>query len=404
MVDKNALVALSAKVTQFKSHLKSEEATKTAFILPFLRALGYDDGNPIEFIPEYTCDVGKEGEKVDYAIVIDDSPKLLIECKSCEFQLSKKHITQLFRYYSVCDAHFAILTNGVEYQFFTDRNKANVMDDAPFFVFNAEHFEDSQLETLDGISREHILDTVMTDLVYSPSFTEDLTKFIIKEFNNPSDTFVNFLVSNLNTYGMSDEAIRLAIRQCLGKRLNVVAITDDNTEEEDDCDEAEPTPVRVEAAPAESDRKKPEGITGYLSLAELDAKAATGSKVFNITVEDELYDIPSASKMINSFIDHVLSSQGLNAIDFVNKCTSNDINAYKTSEFKANSLDCEQGVYFDCGTNLAKKIQELRSLCEVFKISPEKVKIGFISKADWAEFKSGDLDDVSEFILKKFEG
>ncbi len=60
---------ISARVEKQRSFIDTEEATKNAFIMPFISALGYDVFNPIEVIPEYTADTGtKKGEKVDYAI------------------------------------------------------------------------------------------------------------------------------------------------------------------------------------------------------------------------------------------------------------------------------------------------------------------------------------------------
>ena len=45
--------------------------------------LGYDVFNPLEFCPEYTADVGiKKGEKVDYAILEDGKPNILIDVKA----------------------------------------------------------------------------------------------------------------------------------------------------------------------------------------------------------------------------------------------------------------------------------------------------------------------------------
>ena len=64
---KNNLFQLSQRAEQMRDHLKSEEATKTAIIMPFFSILGYDVFNPREFLPEYTSDFGlKKGEKVDY--------------------------------------------------------------------------------------------------------------------------------------------------------------------------------------------------------------------------------------------------------------------------------------------------------------------------------------------------
>ena len=70
----------SKRINSIKDNLSTEEATKTALIMPFFDLLGYDIFNPLEFVPEYTADVGtKKGEKVDYAIIKDNKPIILIE-------------------------------------------------------------------------------------------------------------------------------------------------------------------------------------------------------------------------------------------------------------------------------------------------------------------------------------
>ena len=108
-----------------KRSITTEETTKISLILPFFRCLGYDVENPCEVKAEYACDVGvKTSEKVDLAILIDDEVKMLVECKSAKTKLNSNHLNQLFRYYSVSDARIAILTNGVEYRFFTDSVKS----------------------------------------------------------------------------------------------------------------------------------------------------------------------------------------------------------------------------------------------------------------------------------------
>ena len=69
------LYELSERITKLKDSITTEEATKQSFILPFFQALGYDVFNPLEFVPEFTADVGiKKGEKVDYAILQDGNP------------------------------------------------------------------------------------------------------------------------------------------------------------------------------------------------------------------------------------------------------------------------------------------------------------------------------------------
>ena len=77
------LRALSGNARQRVPHARTEEATKNALVMPFLQVLGYDVFDPLEVVPEYVADVGmKRGEKVDYAILMDGDPIIIIECKA----------------------------------------------------------------------------------------------------------------------------------------------------------------------------------------------------------------------------------------------------------------------------------------------------------------------------------
>lgn len=111
---------LSGKIKQQASLIKTEEATKSAFVMPFInKVLGYDVFDPTEVIPEYICDVGtKKGEKIDFAILKDDEIQIIIECKKIGEPLNINHASQLFRYFHVTTARISILTNGQVYRFF----------------------------------------------------------------------------------------------------------------------------------------------------------------------------------------------------------------------------------------------------------------------------------------------
>ena len=75
---KDSIKQLSERVFKLKENILTEEATKNAFIMPFINALGYDVFNPLEVVPEMTCDIAmKKGEKIDYAIMKDGEPCLL---------------------------------------------------------------------------------------------------------------------------------------------------------------------------------------------------------------------------------------------------------------------------------------------------------------------------------------
>src|SRR5690606_29978066 len=149
------LATLAAKLQQQKSAIQTEEATKTAFIMPFIQSvLGYDVFNPAEVVPEFTADVGtKKGEKVDYAICSSGTVNILVECKPSSAELNINHASQLFRYFSVTDARVAILTNGAVYQFYSDVDSPNKMDQRPFYTFNMDAIRPGDVKTLEHFTK-----------------------------------------------------------------------------------------------------------------------------------------------------------------------------------------------------------------------------------------------------------
>ena len=145
---KDKIMQLSDNIKKQKDRIATEEATKNAFIMPMIAALGYDVFNPFEVIPEMDCDlIRKKGEKIDYAIMREDVPILLIECKHCKQDLNL-HDTQLQKYFVASNARFGVLTNGIVYKFYTDLEKPNIMDTKPFLSINMLDLSDSDIEQL----------------------------------------------------------------------------------------------------------------------------------------------------------------------------------------------------------------------------------------------------------------
>ncbi len=129
---------VSRRINRSVGTVATEEATKTALVLPFIsHVLGFNVFDPHQVVPEYTADVGrKKGEKADYAILVDDKPIMLFECKRYGVDLSKEHADQLYRYFSVTSARISVLTDGATYRFFSDIDAPNVMDLTPFLELN----------------------------------------------------------------------------------------------------------------------------------------------------------------------------------------------------------------------------------------------------------------------------
>ena len=219
---------IASRIPKQIEHIQTEEATKNAFIMPFISSLGYDVFNPLEVIPEFTADIGtKKGEKVDYAIKKDDDIIILIECKWSGADLHKDHASQLYRYFSATEARFAILTNGIDYEFYSDIDEPNKMDSKPFFSFNVLHFEDHQINELkkftkSSFSLEDILTTAST-----LKYTGAIKKILEEELKNPSEAFVRFFASQIYDGRLTQpvieqftEIVKEARSQFVNERIN----------------------------------------------------------------------------------------------------------------------------------------------------------------------------------------
>lgn len=184
---------LSARIESQRQILLTEEAMKTAIILKMLSALEYDVFDPREVIPEFTADVGiKKGEKVDYAISIGGRISILIECKGPNAPLDLKYASQLYRYFSVTDAKFAILTNGYDWEFYTDLDEPNRMDKRPFLAFNLTDIDATSAAELGRFRKSNYDVAAILSTAKRLKYISALKNRLREEFDNPSDEFVAF--------------------------------------------------------------------------------------------------------------------------------------------------------------------------------------------------------------------
>lgn len=189
---------LSARIQKQANGIQTEEATKNAFIMPFIGALGYNVFDPTEVTPELVADVGtKKGEKVDYAILINGKPIILFECKWCGTNLDNEDASQLYRYFSVTEARFGVLTNGVIYRFFSDLENQNIMDAKPFLELNMLDIKEPIVDEVKKFSKSSFqLDAILataSDLKYM----REIRKIIEEQINEPSEDFVKFFASQV---------------------------------------------------------------------------------------------------------------------------------------------------------------------------------------------------------------
>lgn len=222
---------ISAKIVKQRNLIKTEEATKNAFVMPFIAALGYDVFDPTEVVPEFIADVGiKKGEKVDYVIKLDGKVIMLFECKCCNGSLTNEHASQLYRYFSVTEARIAVLTDGIIYRFYTDIEEPNKMDPRPFMEFNMLDMEESLIGELKRLTKQAFnLDAILT-VASELKYTREIRHILSDQLNMPSEEFVKFFAAQVYTgkltmgvreqfTGITKRAFTQFINECITERL-----------------------------------------------------------------------------------------------------------------------------------------------------------------------------------------
>lgn len=220
--------SLASKIEKSRGLVSTEEATKNAFVMPFIAALGYDVFDPTEVTPELVADVGvKKGEKIDYAVLRDSKPIMLFECKHHGANLDNEHASQLYRYFSVTECRVAVLTNGIEYRFFSDLDAPNKMDAKPFMAFSILDFPEALLPEVKKFSKSAFdLDTLLS-AANELKYTREIKALLAQQLVTPSEEFVKFCATGIGVQRMTQSVkdqftalTRRALSDFISDRMN----------------------------------------------------------------------------------------------------------------------------------------------------------------------------------------
>ena len=264
------LKALSVRVQTHAPKVQTEEATKTALVLPFLSVLGYDIFDPAEVVPEYIADVAqKRGEKVDYAILRDGAPIIILECKHVRSNLNLENASQLYRYFTTTESRFGVLTNGMVYRFYSDLDEPNKMDSGPFLEFDLSNFTPDAVENLKRFAKDSfdLEDTIRaaTDLKY----TTAIKRLLADQLRRPYENFVLFILGEVykgvKTKNVREQFMGLAkraFREFINDRVNDRLKSALESESSND-----PSPIETEEISDQPQQEEP-GDSGIVTTEE----------------------------------------------------------------------------------------------------------------------------------------
>ncbi|PTX21144.1 hypothetical protein C8N40_102113 [Pontibacter mucosus] len=259
----DVIKALGEKVSRMKDTIQTEEATKNAFVMPFIAALGYDVFNPLEVIPEFVADLGiKKGEKVDYCIQKNGKPIIIIECKHWKEELNV-HNSQLHRYFHVCSTRFGILTNGIIYRFYTDLEEANKMDNRPFWEFNITDMNEAAVHELKKYQKNAFDVDQIVNAATELKYTREIKKIVGAEFSNPTEPFVRYFAKQIHTgmvtskvmeqfTPMVKKSLQQYVSELISDRLKSALSNEANSAKEDQEQKADQTQAVAPSLPEDN--------------------------------------------------------------------------------------------------------------------------------------------------------
>lgn len=197
---RESIASFSERIRSISNSVKTEEATKQHLILPFIHLLGYDIFNPEELIPETDCDLDKpKGEKCDYAISLGGEICILIECKKRGESLTL-HAAQLGSYFAATrSVTLGILTNGIEYRFYTDTERVNIMDENPFFTAFLNDFSSLDINTLSLFRKSEFNGESLREKASTMKYCSGVRNLLRSELESPSDDFVRHFAKQVYT-------------------------------------------------------------------------------------------------------------------------------------------------------------------------------------------------------------
>ena len=218
----NNIKQFSEKIAKLKDHVTTEEATKTSLIMPFFQQiLGYDVFNPQEFVPEYSCSFGvKKDARIDYAILREGKPSILVEAKCVTEDICSLYDSQLAMYLNASKAKFGILTNGIIYKFYTDLEETNKMDKTPFLEINILKLKESHIAELKKFYKDQFNEEKIFSTASELKYSKEIKKYFASQLDNPSDEFIRHILSSGVYSGQKNQSVIEKFRSIIKNSLN----------------------------------------------------------------------------------------------------------------------------------------------------------------------------------------
>ena len=129
---------------------------------------------------------------------------LFVEAKSAGNKLRNKEWKQLFQYFNAeVGLRFGILTNGVEYRFYTDLKADNIMDKEPFLTLEMLNLDERLVAELEGFTKVGY----DAERVVAGARKRVMARLLKQEMNSPSDDIARHFAKQLTSKRLSSDQL-----------------------------------------------------------------------------------------------------------------------------------------------------------------------------------------------------
>jgi hypothetical protein len=186
----------------------NEATTKASLIAPLFTLLGWDMADPRECQPEYREDFGK-GEKaatpVDWAFTLQTAFAFIVEAKKCGMKL-RSYAEQLGMYFAKTTAKLGVFTNGVQWKFYTDLDKANIMDREPFLTWDILDDDPIPLDFLTLLQKSRFQPQLIKTFA-ERGRRETILLTTLKKLLDPSSDFIKLAIKDIETRALHPNVV-----------------------------------------------------------------------------------------------------------------------------------------------------------------------------------------------------
>ncbi len=203
---RSKLAELSRRVRELHERVKgNEQATKQALIVPFFTLLGYDVTNPQECLAEHKLDFGRgrSTKPIDWVFSVDGKFAFFVEAKESGKKIGF-YTEQLADYFAKePSVKLGILTNGIQWRFFTDSKHTNIMDREAFIKWDVLSEQEPPIELLTILHKSRFSPELVRRLVH----THNLLLAELNRHLEPSNEFIKLVTANIEDRKQTEAVI-----------------------------------------------------------------------------------------------------------------------------------------------------------------------------------------------------